>query len=172
MFKDRGTGMSFSGPTLAETGLFDTTSNVIQQGTAAQQSAAATALASAAGWYITLGTGEKVISGSVTLANAVFFNTNQPSPPAAGVCASNLGIARNYTVSMENGSAVIPYNTSGYTAASRFQVHAGGGYPPTPVPVFVKLSGKIYQVVVSGTTVLKPPAVPIGARIRTFWKRR
>lgn len=172
MFKDRSIGMSFSGMTLTEADLFDTTSNLIQQGTAAQQAAAGAGLAGASGWYITLATGEKVTSGSVTLANAVFFNTNQPSPPAAGVCTSNLGIARNYTVAMSTGGAVIPYDSSGLTATSRSQVHAGGGYPPTPVPVFVKLNGKIYQIVVAGTTVLKPPAAPLGARIRTFWNRR
>jgi len=75
-------------------------------------------------------------------------------------------------VALDNGGVVAPANSISLVGLSRFQVHAGGGYPPTPVPVFVQLNGKIYQVVVAGTTVLKPPAAPIGARIRTFWKRK
>jgi len=173
MFKDRSTGLAFSGSTLIETGLFDNTNNLLQEGSAGQIVDATGALAAAAGWFITLGTGEKVVSGVVTLGSATFFNTNQPSPPAPGVCGGNLGIARQYAVNFQSGGAIIPYNAAaGLTAASRFITHPGGGYPPSPVAVIVKIGGKIYQLVISGTSVLRPPATPLQARIRTFWYER
>jgi len=121
----------------------------------------------------TLGTGEKVVSSSVTLGNATYFNTNRPVPPAPGVCTTNLGEARQYTVSFLDGSAVVPYNVSaGLSAASRYQLHAGGGFLPSPVPVIAEIGGRLYQTVIVGTTALMPPTSPLQARIRTFWYRR
>jgi len=86
ILKDRSTGFSFSGATIAAADLFDTTDNLVQQGSAAQISSATSALTAAKGWFITLLTGEKVV--------------------------------------------------------------------------------------ISGTSVLQPPASPIGARIRTYWKQK
>lgn len=170
LIKDRDTGFTYSGATITEADVFDTTNNLIQQGSAAQITAAAAALTAAKGWSITLLTGEKVISSSVTLGGATFFNTNQPTPPAPGVCGGNLGIARQYTVNFQTGGSIIPYNTSaGLTAESRYLVHPGGGYAPSPVGAIVQIGGKTRQIVISGTSVLQPPASPIGARVRTFW---
>ena len=173
MIKDRSTGFTFSGATTIETDLFDTTDNLIQEGTSAQIASATNALAAANGWFITLLPGEKTVSSVVTLGNATFFNTNQPTPPAPGVCASNLGLAREYTVGLQTGASVIAYNTTaGLTSASRYVKHAGGGYPPSPVGAIVQVAGRLQQVVLSGTSVLQPPATPIGARIRKFWNQR
>jgi type IV pilus assembly protein PilY1 len=173
MFKDRSTGMTFGGSTLTEATLFDTTNNLVQEGSASQIVDATGALTAAAGWFITLGAGEKAVSGVVTLGGATFFNTNQPLPPASGVCGSNLGTAREYAVNFQSGGAIIPYNAAaGLTTASRYTTHAGGGYPPSPVAVIVKIGDKIYQLVISGTSVLRPPSTPLQARIRTFWYER
>lgn len=173
MFKDRSIGFTYSASTIVESGLYDATANLIQDGTAAERAAATTALTGARGWYMTLGTGEKVVSSSVTLGNAVYFNTNQPVAPAAGVCTTNLGVAREYTVSFLDGSAVVPYNASaGLAAASRYQLHAGGGFLPSPVPVIAEIGGRLYQTVIVGTSALMPPTSPLQARIRTFWYRR
>ena len=172
MFKDRGTGNAFVGSTAAERDLYDATANLIQDGTSAQQVAASSALTAAAGWYVTLGTGEKVVGGSVTLAGAVFFNTNQPAAPAPGVCGGNLGTARNYALNFENAAATINFTAATLGVANRSTVRPGGGYPPTPVSVFVRIDGRVQQVVVAGSTVLVPTAPPIGSRIRTFWRSR
>jgi len=170
LIKDRDTGFTYSGATITEADVFDTTNNLIQQGLAEQITAATAALTAAKGWSITLLTGEKVISSAVTLGGATFFNTNQPIPPAPGVCGGNLGIARQYTVNLQTGGAIIPYNTAaGLTAESRYLVHPGGGYAPSPVGAIVQIGGKTRQIVISGTSVLQPPASPIGARVRTFW---
>jgi len=173
MFKDRSIGFTYSGSTIAESNLYDATANLIQDGSATEKAAATTTLAGLRGWYITLGTGEKVVSSSVTLGNATYFNTNRPVPPAPGVCTTNLGEARQYTVSFLDGSAVVPYNVSaGLSAASRYQLHAGGGFLPSPVPVIAEIGGRLYQTVIVGTTALMPPTSPLQARIRTFWYRR
>lgn len=162
MLKDRSIGFTFSGTTIVEADLFDNTSNT-----------ASPAPATARGWLITLATGEKVISSSITLGNATFFNTNQPTPPAPGVCGGNLGIAREYTVDFQTGGSVAAFNRdNGLAANARFLVHPGGGYPPSPVGAIVMLGGRLQQVLISGTSVLQPPATPVGARIRTFWKQK
>ena len=114
MFKDRDVGTT----AITEADLYDTTANLIQTGTAAQQTAANDALTAAKGWYITLGTGEKVVTSSITLAGITFFNTNQPSLPAPGVCTSNLGIAREYAVGYKDGTAKIDNDASGQLTAS------------------------------------------------------
>ena len=173
MIKDRSTGFSFSETTATEADLIDTTDNIIQEGTAGQIKTATDALAAAKGWYITLATGEKTVSSVVTLGNATFFNTNEPTPPAAGVCSGNLGRAREYTVDLRTGGAITLYNiANGWTSANRSVDHPGGGYPPSPVGAIVQIAGRLQQVVISGTSVLMPPATPIGARIRTFWNQK
>jgi len=83
MFKDRGIGSAFVGSAAVESGLYDSTANLVQDGTAAQQVAASNALATAVGWYVTLSAGEKVVGGSATLAGTVFFNTKQASAACA-----------------------------------------------------------------------------------------
>jgi type IV pilus assembly protein PilY1 len=167
MLKDRNIGFTFSGIPITESDLFDNTNNTMQQGSSS------TALTDARGWLITLATGEKVISSSVTLGGATYFNTNQPNPPAAGVCGGNLGVAREYTVDFQTGGSIPSYNlAAGLPADARFLVHSGGGYPPSPVAAIVELGGKLQQVMISGTSVLQPPPSPVGARIRTFWKQK
>jgi type IV pilus assembly protein PilY1 len=166
MLKDRSSGFAFSGTTIIAADLFDNTNNIVS-------GSSDTALASAKGWFITLATGEKVISSSITLGSATFFNTNRPTPPAPGVCGGNLGEAREYTVDFQTGGSVASFNlAAGLSANSRFLVHPGGGYPPSPVGAIVQLGGRLQQVLISGTSVLQPPASPVGARIRTFWKQK
>jgi type IV pilus assembly protein PilY1 len=47
-------------------------------------------------------------------------------------------------------------------------VRAGGGFPPSFVPISVSINNKIHQGVISGTQVLTAP-VQAGKRKRTFW---
>jgi type IV pilus assembly protein PilY1 len=177
MFKDRDTGFSY-GPSYTrsattEGGMYDATANLIQDGSSAQKTAANTSLVAAQGWYITLGTGEKVVGTSITLAGTTFFNTNQPSPPLPGVCANNLGIARQYAVGYKDGTAPIDNDASGnFSVVDRSKVQPGGGYPPSPVAVVFQQNGKQYQGVISGTDVQSPPGATLGARLRTFWYKQ
>lgn len=152
--------------------LYDATSNLVQVGTPAQIAAAKTAFGIASGWYVTLGTGEKVVGGSTTLAGTVFFGTNTPTAVAANACVGNLGQARLYGLNYLNGSATVSQSASGtLTTADRFFVRAGGGYPPSPVPISVVIGGKTYQGAISGTAVLPSPGPALGRRYRTFWQR-
>lgn len=131
----------------------------------------------ACGWFITLGQGEKVVSSSVTVASITFFNTNQPTPPTSGVCATNLGIAREYAVNYQNAGAVLNNTgSSTLTLADRSAIHPGGGYLPSPVPVVVNLAppggstpAKPIEVICIGTDCKKTPSGVFGARIRTYW---
>lgn len=174
MFKDSYTSASGADsiPTIAETALYDATANLVQVGTAAEQQGAQDSLDSAAGWYIRLGEGEKVVGGSVTLSGTTFFNTNQPRPATANDCTSNLGIARNYMVSYADGSATIENDgISDLTTADRARQVPGGGYPPSPVPVIVEIDGKKYQAVISGTQVAQAPGTQLETRARKYWYR-
>lgn len=170
MFKDRDVSLvSTRTSPILETDLFDATSNVIQGGSGADIAVATAQLGGSAGWMMTLGAGEKAISGSVTLAGTTFFNTNQPSSVASATCGSNLGVALQYAISYKDASATIDSGTAGLTTADRSIRHAGGGYLPSPVPVVVNLEGRLYQAVISGTEVRMPPQAKLESRYRTYW---
>jgi len=149
MFKHRP-----AGTTIVESDLFDAT--------------AATGTNSY-GYMITMTSGEKVVSSAVTVSAITYFNTNQPSETAGGgVCGSNLGVARQYSINYQDASAS---NTTvaGTEITARSSTYPGGGYLPSPVPVVIKLGGKNYVGVVSGTSVQTPPTPALDVRSRTFW---
>jgi type IV pilus assembly protein PilY1 len=121
------------------------------------------------GYKITLASGEKSVSSTVTISGIAFFNTNQPnSSAAAGACSSNLGIARQYEINYLTGAAA---NTtvSGTEITARASIYPGGGYLPSPVPVLLRLNGKNHFGVISGTSVKTPPKPTLDVRSRTFW---
>jgi Tfp pilus tip-associated adhesin PilY1 len=182
MFKDtgvgtsavRGTGIASGTTTLVEADLFDATSNCIQDADACTgddtPDTAMSELASADGWFITLGAGEKVVGNAVTLNNVTFFNTNQPSAVSTGSCTSNLGIARQYKVLFSSAEALLDQNLDGsIDALDRATVHPGGGYLPSPVPVVVEIDGKTHEGIISGVAVDQPPGSLLNARLRKFW---
>jgi type IV pilus assembly protein PilY1 len=187
MFKDRKTGLDATGQvTVTDTtfdsitapnGLFDATSNCLQDTTvcnSAQQTLAQAQLQASRGWKVTLGAGEKTVGSSTTVAGTTLFNTNQPSASAGGgACGANLGIAREYLVNFQNATATTELNgVSGLSTSDRSFVAAGGGYLPSPVPVIVEIGGKKYQAVISGTQVQSPGGLKLEARIRTYWYRK
>lgn len=195
MFKDKGpdagpitgtTGTSAPNPTIVESALFDATLNCIQDvsgcvgqqaglfgqaGGQSSQLAARSALGNASGWFITLGSGEKVVSTAVSLAGTVFFNTNQPQTVAStGTCGSNLGVARQYQISVKDATATSDLNASGsVTGADRSLIAAGGGYLPSPVHVVVTLGGKPVEAIISGVLVSTPPGASLQSRLRKYW---
>ncbi|MFT7457712.1 MAG: Tfp pilus tip-associated adhesin PilY1 [Planctomycetota bacterium] len=173
-------------PTIVESDLFDATFNCLQDASACatdpgvndtngdlvvDQADAEAIIAAGRGWYITLGNGEKVVGNAVTLNAVTFFNTNQPESTADVTdCSSNLGIARQYKVVFDNATAIADENIDGSTdAADRSNVHAGGGYLPSPVPVVVKIDGKVHVGIISGVAVDEPPGTLLDARLRKFW---
>lgn len=153
--------------------LYDATADLIQMGTtAAQRAAAATAMSTASGWYVRLGAGEKVVSGSTTLGGTVMFGTNLPASASTNSCTGNLGEARLYMLDYVNAGSTFDVNGDGSLLLSdRFRVRPGGGYPPTPVPISVRVDGKTYQAAITGTQVITPPGPQLGRRYRTYWQR-
>ncbi len=134
---------------------------------------AATTTASADGWFFTLGTGEKVIGNAVALNGIVFFNTNQPSATTTD-CDANLGIARQYQVTVASGVSPRYQQGGTVTLASRSTVHAGGGFLPSPVHVVVQVENEKGEMVtkegvISGTSVETPTTGAVGSRTRRFW---
>jgi type IV pilus assembly protein PilY1 len=125
------------------------------------------------GWFITLGSGEKVVGNAISIAGTTFFNTNQPSATAGGgTCGSNLGVARQYQVATADATATSDLNAvGGLTAADRSLIHAGGGYLPSPVHVVVKLGDTTVEAVISGIQVSTPPGASLSARLRKYWYR-
>jgi Tfp pilus tip-associated adhesin PilY1 len=175
-------------PTATEASLYDATSNCIQDPTGCPSgvtaSIATASLNAAAGWYVTLGSGEKTVGGALAQSGTVIFVTNQPATVAtAGVCTSNLGTARTYEVSVDNATATLDLSAGGgLTTADRSLVYAGGGYLPSPVPVVVQITTtstdaagnvttgtKTASGAFSGPNPIQTPGPALNTRVRKFW---
>ncbi len=167
MFKDRFTNLlSDQSAPIVMSSLYDATDNLIQEGS---DSTAQIALLDAAnGWYIALGSGEKVVSHVTSLAGVAYFNTNQPDFGLTS-CGSNLGIARIYQIAVTNAVAVTENDAiSGLTVDDRSYEVPGGGYPPPPVHIIVEIDGEFQEAIISGTEINASPA-EFNTRTRTFW---
>lgn len=123
------------------------------------------------GWYLTLATGEKVVGNATTVFGTTFFGTNRPTPPAPGVCSSNLGEAKLYAVGFEAGTATQDFNADGILDASDLSVVIeGGGFPPSPVYAKTDVDGKPIDIVTTGSKVITPAgATTTTKRYRTYW---
>ncbi|MDO3723284.1 PilC/PilY family type IV pilus protein [Marinobacter sp. chi1] len=124
--------------TATEADLFDTTANLIQQGTADEKEAAANSLAGSKGWFIKLeNDGEKVLSAATTINSEVFITTYDPEV-SDNPCLPPTGTSRLYHFSALNGSAVRNYDGIGgdasneLTASDRPVLVNVPGLPPSP----------------------------------------
>lgn len=169
MFKDSHALNAVPSSAITETNLCDATE-------AAADLTACMTDVSKKGWFLPLSTGEKVVGGSTTLGGATFFGTNIPqSSVASGTCTSGLGEARLYAVSFEDASPVLDLDGSGgaLTSDDRYAVKAGGGFPPTPIPIVTTLDDgtgdKKYETVCTGTQCLPTPSVTLEKRYRIYW---
>jgi len=93
------------------------------------------------GYYITLGTSEKVVNAPLTVAGYTYFGTNTPTTSSAS-CTSNLGIAKGYRVKPLTGT-------------TNYVVYYGGGLPPSPV------AGSV-DVIVNGVETVLPFCIGCG----------
>lgn len=97
---------------LVESDLYDVTNNLIQDGTAEEQTAAMTALAAKRGWYVTLErSGEKNLAPSITLGGTVFFTTFDPDTSNTS-CVPVPGNGYLYAVNLQYGTAVYNWETA------------------------------------------------------------
>ena len=172
MLKDTNTGDNGSGlTTITQSGLFNagsTNAGILDSNNDQIPSTQNTYVDSSStnGYYIDLGTGEKVVNAPTTVAGNTYFGTNQPKIPAANSCDSSLGIARGYSIKPLSGI---------YTSA----VFDGGGLPPSPVAGLVNITledGTTKQVPFliggPGISPIKPTNPPINvktSRHRAYW---
>lgn len=182
MLKDRNTVGSGEGQALIELAdLYDATENLIQDGATDDiRTDEANKLADAAGWYIRLGSGEKVVGPAEARAGSVFFATNQTAAMAVTdpddplYCASDLGIARTYVMSYEDATAVI--ERDGVPGLSRddrsSQAGSHAGYLPPPTYALVCLDedcNDLVEVVTLGPETIPVGDVELGERQREYW---
>lgn len=133
MLKDKNVGLtgglvcgaSGSKRSCVEGDLVDVTSNPFQNSTTPSIEN---------GWYLTLAAGEKVVGNAISVYGTTFFGTNRPTPPAPGVCSSNLGEAKVCGISVATGASTLDTNADGaLSTADRCEVLPGGGLPPSPI---------------------------------------
>lgn len=127
---------------LTESAIYDATSNIIQDGTTSQQTAAQALRDAASGWYIRLEedsstqVGEKALSRATIFNNTLLFSTYLPEDPSsttvAASCQAAAGFGRTYAVSLDDGSSVFNFNTtiSGLEKSDRFVTLNHVGIPP------------------------------------------
>lgn len=147
---------------LDESNLYDATANFIQDGDSAQKATAQTALNSADGWRIDLGTGEKGFSAAKVYDYAVLFTTySGDRSPNIDACAAQTtqGESQFYALDMTNGSAVfagMDGNDGTKTIGDRKKLLKVPGMPPAPSLMFpkavdnsgnVKLGGEVLAIV-------------------------
>ncbi|HZX26100.1 MAG TPA: PilC/PilY family type IV pilus protein [Telluria sp.] len=98
-------------------------------------------------WYMSLGTGEQVVTSALIAGGMVTFSTNTPVVDTSASCAAALGIARGYWVNLFNASGGI--GVDGTCGGERSSVFVGGGLPPSPVmATAVPVDGKAVSVVI------------------------
>lgn len=155
---------SDAGPaTCTENDLVDVTSNPHQDSSLPSGSK---------GWYLTFATGEKVVGNAITVFGTTFFGTNRPTPPEPGVCTSNLGEAKLYSIGFETGNATRDLNADGVLDSSdRSEISPGGGFLPSPVYAPVEIDGKKVDTICIGPSCFGAPHNTFGTtRIRTYWR--
>lgn len=87
------------------------------------------------GWALTMPhSGEKGVNAPLSIAGVVFYGTSQPTPPSAGVCTGNLGVARGCALNVFTGNAAFHRDSDGtVTESDMCGEFVGGGLPPSPV---------------------------------------
>jgi type IV pilus assembly protein PilY1 len=127
--------------TITEADLFDTTDNLIGQGTDTQKAAAVTNLSAAEGWYITFDEldgsliGEKALAEPLILGGVALVTTYIPEDltPNANSCVPKEGTGTLYFVNVTDGTPT--FNIAGTvdkTREDRKTYLKRGGIPPSP----------------------------------------
>jgi type IV pilus assembly protein PilY1 len=127
----------------------------------------------AKGCYLPLASGEKVVTGSSSIAGTSYFSTNRPTPASPLSCRANLGEARAYELPL-------------FCKTANSQVLTGGGLPPSPVVGVLQVSvgntgaggatTRVVPFVIGGINTKKSPleikkvtpVIPVKRR-RPYW---
>ncbi len=150
VLRDYNTGVSAgTNSAVNQTSPADITSDCLQTGTALS-----CGLNLQYGWKLALTAGlsprdEKVLASAATFSNVVYFTTYIPPGSISGsTCGPAEGSGNLYAVSLQNGNAVIAYNSVGsnvaLTAADRVSPLASGGIPAQVVFIPTGAGGLSY----------------------------
>jgi type IV pilus assembly protein PilY1 len=148
-----------------EANLVDVTSNLAQEGTAAQQASVNAALSTSRGWYIRLtNAGEKALASPLVFFD-VFFTTFKPNPQ---VCSGG-GDSLLYTLNFDNGGATVDSSGNGtMTAGDRAQDI--GSSIPTEVTLTIREQNAVGYVGVGGAIPrINLPSPPLNV-VPLYWR--
>ncbi|HEX9901090.1 MAG TPA: PilC/PilY family type IV pilus protein, partial [Candidatus Methylomirabilis sp.] len=114
------------------------------------------------GWYIRLGTNEKILASADVFNKVVFFSSF--TPVSTTICGSN-GDAKLYAVQMSTGYAALDWaNGAGLlTTSSATDVRAktiGTGIPSKPIVIITDTGATITSSVITATTSQQLPSNP------------
>jgi type IV pilus assembly protein PilY1 len=91
------------------------------------------------GWKFTLPPNEKILAGSLTFNNEIFFVAFEPNSEAAVACGHKRGTNYLYRVNVINGDPIVPNIETlspALSDAARRQTLAQGGIAPSPTFLF------------------------------------
>lgn len=153
--------------------LFDTTDNLIGQGTVAERTTALSGLQSSNGWYINFDAviGEKGLTKPLIFLGEAFFATYVPNDPATITtsCAPAQGTGFLYHINLEDGTPVKNYDLivdndpNALTKEDRKKTLTRSGIPADPT-LIIPSDGAAVCV---GTECNK--AEGVGAHKRVYW---
>jgi type IV pilus assembly protein PilY1 len=115
------------------------------------------------GWFLLLGSDEKVLTAADVFNMIAFFSSFVPTTTTA--CGTGGGTARLYAVQMLTGYAALDWSsgvalTSIDSSATRGKI-IGTGIPSRPITVLSEAGGTISTSVIVATTSLQLPSNPV-----------
>lgn len=106
------------------------------------------------GWYVPLGSNEKVLASADVFNSIVLFTTFTPS--TAAVCGGGGGEAKLYSINMTTGDAALNLTTSTVLTAGQAAIAMaktiGTGIPSKPIIIMSQSGNRATPYVISGTT--------------------
>jgi type IV pilus assembly protein PilY1 len=136
-----------NGSALTESSLLDVTST---NGTVTQ------------GWYVRVGTSEKVLASADVFNKIVYFSTFTPTTTSA--CGSGGGTAKLYAVQQLTGYAAVDWSSGTALASSNATLARaktiGTGIPSRPIMVITESGATLTTSVIAATTSQQLPSNP------------
>jgi hypothetical protein len=131
------------------------------------------------GWYVQLGTNERVLSTPNVFNYIVYFSTFTPTTTTTVVCGSGGGNANLYAVQMVTGYAALAWSNSGApltttSASVTRSTNIGTGIPSKPVIEITGSGTTISASVITATTsqqlTSNPAPPPSAMRQVLYWR--
>lgn len=156
--------------------LYDTTSNIIENGSDEEVATATTALGDAQGWYIDLigeyqkgvtAPGEKTMAAPLILNGVLYFTTYQPDVSTSAVAqnckVSDTAPRKLYSIHLADGTPI----TEGTDTWDRYNFLKGNGLPSSPIHVRIADDEGTSDLIGVGTEFVDASSGNIVTK--TFW---